>query len=209
MGNTLVMLTVPDEMFGFGSTGNGPKRISIEISPGTVWAMPEEPWRKLGTDWHHDDAVLDKHRERARRSLEKFLNDNLTKLDNMARSGWFIVEQARCEVMLRERSHETAEKRMNDLLSHVGTTKAHRARKRKPLKKRGSTSLAKFHEHFFSPRAPKDERDGRFDAVVREDGSCWIYHLGEDRFEPMANRAAALRTARKLAAAWVPRKRRT
>ena len=62
-----------------------------------------------------------------------------------------------------------------------------------------------WHEHFFSPNAPEDEHDGRFDAVERDDGKCFVYHLGEKRYEPAANRDEAMKMARRYTAAWVPK----
>lgn len=75
-----------------------------------VWQLPEEPWREKGVNWHWRPAVLGSHRKRVRASLEDFLNRKLRSLDEMVRSGWFIIKRARVKVSeLREVPHSRKE----------------------------------------------------------------------------------------------------
>ena len=104
----------------------------IEVPFRAIWEPPEERRPEHGRDWHWDKTLLDAHRERVRMSLESFLNDNLSKLDGMVRTGWFIVDRARARVSeLRERAHHKGEKRM-------ARARANARRRAKPKKRRNS-----------------------------------------------------------------------
>ena len=166
MGNSLVVLTLPDELFGFSTpylrapTGELVPLVSdraerrrimreraadlvfmVPVKHADRWHMPEEPWREHGMDWHWDPALLDAHREKVRASLESFLNKGLHRLDEMARSGWFIVRRARCAVTLRERPHGPSEKRPKKRSVVAGSKKGRavtaKQKKRRVEKKTG------------------------------------------------------------------------
>lgn len=75
-----------------------------------VWQPPEEPSGRDAINWHWDRKQLAKHREVVRKSLEDFLNAKLAQLDQMVRTGWFIVGRARVKVTLREVPHNAIER---------------------------------------------------------------------------------------------------
>ena len=76
-----------------------------------VWLLPEEPWRKHSAYWHFNPRLLAAHRATVKRSLESFLNRNLSHLYEMARSGWFFIERVRAKVsrLRREVPHRPDE----------------------------------------------------------------------------------------------------
>src|SRR5258706_13489648 len=64
----------------------------LEVPHSAIWQPPDEPGGASG--WHWKPAVLRAHRAKVRRSLESFLNDKLSELDEMVRTGWFIIKRA-------------------------------------------------------------------------------------------------------------------
>lgn len=84
---------------------------TMKVQASDVWFLPEEPHEEHGRRWHFDPKLLVNHVEKVRESLESFLNSKLEQLDDMARSGWFIIERVRARVIeLRERPHHPTEK---------------------------------------------------------------------------------------------------
>ncbi len=71
---------------------------TLRVPRTAVWEPPVEPYLEKGPDWHRDPALLASHRERVRKSLEAFMNQKLAELDNMVRTGWFIIQRARASV---------------------------------------------------------------------------------------------------------------
>ncbi len=68
----------------------------VEVPIGAVWDGIDEP--PGGSGWYRDREKLAAHRERVRVSLECFVNGALEGLDEMLRSGWFIVRRARATI---------------------------------------------------------------------------------------------------------------
>lgn len=60
------------------------------------------------------------------------------------------------------------------------------------------------HEHFFSPRADESDDDvfGRFDAVLRADGTAWVYVPEADEWFAVDSYEEALALAKECAEAW-------
>lgn len=84
---------------------------TMEVQARDVWFLPEEPHAEHGRGWHFDAKVLAAHVEKVRGSLDSFLNAKLEQLDDMARSGWFVIERVRARVTeLRERPHHPSER---------------------------------------------------------------------------------------------------
>lgn len=139
MGNALIVLVVPeenltltglrernpetgtleplpkDETFRCGSYEAAvqahPRAFwTMEVRASDVWFLPEEPHREHGRDWHFDPKLLAAHVEKVRGSLESFLNGRLEQLDDMVRSGWFIIQRVRVRVSeLVEQPHHPSE----------------------------------------------------------------------------------------------------
>lgn len=68
----------------------------VEVPIGAVWDGIDEP--PGGSRWYRDPEKLAAHRERVRLSLEGFVNGALEGLDDMLRTGWFIVRRARATI---------------------------------------------------------------------------------------------------------------
>lgn len=83
---------------------------TLEVRTRDVWRLPAEPSEEHGYDWHWDASVLATHREVVKHSLESFMNRALEGLDEMVRSGWWILARARAKVAeLREVPHTARE----------------------------------------------------------------------------------------------------
>lgn len=68
----------------------------IEVPITAVWDGIDEP--PGGSGWYRDPEKLAAHRERVRVSLETFINGALGGLDEMLRTGWFIIRRARATI---------------------------------------------------------------------------------------------------------------
>lgn len=67
----------------------------VEVPITAVWDGIDEP---PGRSWYRDPGRLAAHRERVRVSLETFVNGELEGLDEMLRTGWFIIRRARATI---------------------------------------------------------------------------------------------------------------
>ncbi len=67
----------------------------VEVPITAVWDGIDEP---PGRSWYRDPERLAAHRERVRVSLESFVNGALEGLDEMLRTGWFIIRRARATI---------------------------------------------------------------------------------------------------------------
>jgi hypothetical protein len=85
MGDALVVVTVPEEVFMRGD------RVKITITRADVWQPPAEP---RDMDWHEDPVLREKQDWKVAESLQEFLNDKLSRLHRMVRTGWWILETA-------------------------------------------------------------------------------------------------------------------
>jgi hypothetical protein len=136
MGNALIVLIVPEENLTLtglrernpdtGALESLPKderfrcgsyKAAVQAHPRAFWTMDvraSDVWflpKEHGGRWHFDPKLLAAHVEKVRGSLESFLNEKLKQLDDMVRSGWFVIERVRAKVIeLRERPHGPTEK---------------------------------------------------------------------------------------------------
>lgn len=62
---------------------------SIQVGLDTVWQPPPEPHRKKGA------TRISRHRKAMAKSLLDYLNERLAGLDEMLRTGSFVIERAR------------------------------------------------------------------------------------------------------------------
>ena len=85
MGDALVVVTVPEEVFMQGD------RVKITITRDDVWQPPAEP-RDL--DWHEDPVRREEQDWKVAESLAEFLNSKLERLHRMVRTGWWILDSA-------------------------------------------------------------------------------------------------------------------
>lgn len=138
MGNALIVMVVPEECLGLGGLchrdyakgtavpvkyafhagyentlkANPDTSWKLDVPASSVWLLPEEPHEKHGTGWHWKARLLTQHRATVKKSLEAFVNKHLEELDEMARSGWWIVERIRIKVSeIREVPHQPGEKK--------------------------------------------------------------------------------------------------
>ncbi|MBK8999582.1 MAG: hypothetical protein IPM35_28000 [Myxococcales bacterium] len=68
----------------------------VEVPITAVWDGIDEP--RGDSRWYRDPEKLAAHRERVRLSLETFVNGALEGLDEMLRTGWFIIRRARATI---------------------------------------------------------------------------------------------------------------
>jgi hypothetical protein len=87
MGDALVVLTVPEEVFMQGD------RVKITITRDDVWQLPAEPREIEKSRSRKSD-----HTHAVARSLEKFLNERLGRLHRMVRTGWWILDLVKVQV---------------------------------------------------------------------------------------------------------------
>ena len=99
MGYALIVMAVAEECIPhtahYGPTGaviDAPKRFTLEVPRSAVWEPEPEP---SDPNWHKDSERQREQTEKNRRSLERFLNNALSDLDGMVRSGWWILGMAR------------------------------------------------------------------------------------------------------------------
>ena len=147
MGNALVVMVVPEEMLPtqglqvrdpktrkptkvrpdgtrWASPAQWAKLLrehpdafwSLDVPRTAVWQLPVEP-RAKRTHWYDDPGLVAKHREAVRQSLESFVNEQLAQLDEMVRTGWWIL---RLGDRLEIRPTEITSKPANGLESETG-----------------------------------------------------------------------------------------
>jgi len=76
----------------------------LPVPKEAVWRPPDEPFREHGLNWHWDAELLAAQDAAVRRSIARFVNGHLARLDRMVRTGWYIVERVR--VMVSEFAHQ-------------------------------------------------------------------------------------------------------
>src|SRR5690348_15791411 len=129
MGSTLVMFTVPDEQVGMSplcimqdgkvvEVDRKPDRMWVDgrhreqvlrehpdaffvwrVPYSALWQPPIEPYEKYGGYWFKQPARYRAHSEAVKRSLRAFLNRNLERLDQMMRTGYWVLAKARVVAM--------------------------------------------------------------------------------------------------------------
>lgn len=65
------------------------------VDPDDIWQLPPEP---LWPDWHRDAAAVAAQTETVRADLERFLNQQLGKLSDRMRSGWWLLKRVQVRV---------------------------------------------------------------------------------------------------------------
>jgi hypothetical protein len=85
MGDALVVLTVPEEVFMHGD------KVQVTITRDDIWQLPPEP-RDL--NWHEDPVLREEQDAKVATSLADFLNTRLKRLHWMVRSGWWMLDEA-------------------------------------------------------------------------------------------------------------------
>ena len=123
MGNALIMMAVSEEQLAFSKMyvrDEEGRPVPVERKRGeppppgaywmlpvpkeAVWRPPDEPFREHGLNWHWDAELLAAQDAAVRRSIARFVNGHLARLDRMVRTGWYIVERVR--VMVSEFAHQ-------------------------------------------------------------------------------------------------------
>ena len=147
MGDALIVTTIPEEAWigsgsGTGSSptaqGRGRGTVSWPIDGTDVWEPPSEPTVEHGSRWFENPRARRAHRKAVQESLEEFLNERMSRLYHMVRTGWWVLGKVRVRVV---ECRSVPEREMRQLARSLrGRPGGDRARPRKKTRRKVSAT---------------------------------------------------------------------